>query len=74
MLRSVLMILHFSYRPTTMTGRQQQAFSGTVDSCFKDLQFARFQYSPIGGEAATSATMALLIDDVRYSTINKTCS
>jgi hypothetical protein len=58
----------FQYNPTTTTGQQQQAFSGRVASCFKDMQFAIVTYTLPGGMAAANTLLGLLLDDIKYTT------
>lgn len=58
----------FQYSPSTITGSQQMAFSQPVDSCFTGIQYAVITYTPPGGLSATSPDLALLTDDVMYTT------
>lgn len=58
----------FSYNPSTALGPQQQAFSGKVKKCFKDLQFATVTFELPGGQAALQTLAGLTLDDVKYTT------
>ena len=58
----------FQYNPSTALGPQQQAFSGPVKKCFKDLQFATVTFTPPGGQALIASRLALLLDDIKYET------
>ncbi|KAF2210349.1 hypothetical protein CERZMDRAFT_99413 [Cercospora zeae-maydis SCOH1-5] len=60
----------FQYNPTTALGTVQQAFSGNIRGC-KDLSFAIVTFSPEGGAAATSPLLAIVLDDIKYSTCSK---
>ena len=58
----------FQYNPSTSIGAQQQAFSGSLKSCFKNIQFAIVTFTPPGGQSALSADLALVRDDIKYMT------
>jgi hypothetical protein len=58
----------FQYNPTTILGSQQQAFSRQVNNCFKNLQFAIVTYTLPGGLSAANAALAILLDDIKYTT------
>lgn len=60
----------FQYNPTTALGTVEQAFSGKINGC-KDLSFAIVTFSPPGGLAATSPLLAVVLDDIKYSTCSK---
>lgn len=60
----------FQYNPSTILGKQEQAFSGPVKGC-EDIQFAIIQYSPPGGLKVAEDFQSLLFDNVKYSTCDK---
>lgn len=57
----------FQYNPSTAVGTQQQAL-GKLKKCFKNIQFALVTFTPPGGQTAVGADLALVIDDVKYTT------
>lgn len=54
------------YHPTTVTGPQQQAFSGAIAGC-QGLTHGVYTFQPMGGNAATASALALVLDDIKYN-------
>jgi len=63
----------YNYNPTTPLAVQQQTFGKFNDCWGKDLQFAVIQFDLTGGISALDALSALVIDDVKFSTVAKDC-
>lgn len=63
----------YQYNPTTALALQQQAFGKFSDCAGKDIQFATIQFTLPGGSAALGPLSSLTLDDIKYSTVAKTC-